>query len=329
MEKGKYLELIKEKECLLDCVYKNNKNNSNDWLDNYALCDNFLKKFLYYRFNFNDGIDIDSCKYVMPVYVTLCNNIFTDFQFEREKRTGKQKQYEIKVSKDEEIFYLRGDTAINAMSAIQQLFAYISKQAIRKPSKRNCDNEGFRVQYKKYLDIVQKDYKEIFVLLNEHVRLCYSIGNFYPLVHLYRRGALNNCKDLYKLKGYGVYFDDVMSEWLKEMRDSICGNKKCIIKANRNKLDSVYAFWLKEYRNIGENEGKNGWRIYVEENAFEPFMGINNEPITFWEVNKEAFLDQFSMYLERINVALKERKKCIEEKIVVANLSRCANLFAE
>ena len=72
-----------------------------------------------------------------------------------------------------------------------------------------------------------------------------------------------------------------------------------------------------------------GWRIYVEENAFEPFMGINNEPITFWEVSKEAFLDQFSMYLERINAALEEREKCIEEKIVVANLSRCANLFAE
>ena len=150
MEKEKYLELIKGKECLLDCVYKNGKNNSNDWLDSYALCDNYLKKFLYYRFNFNDGIDIDSCKYVMPVYVTLCNNIFTDFQFEKEKRTGKQKQYEIKVSKDKEIFYLRGDTAINAMSAIQQLFAYISKEAIRKPSKRNYDNEDFRVQYKKY-----------------------------------------------------------------------------------------------------------------------------------------------------------------------------------
>ena len=209
MNKEKYVELVKQNPCFLDVVYENVKSNSDDWMDNYLLRDNYLKKYLYYRFNPNDGIDIDSCAYLMPIYVVLCKDIFTTSNFVLEKKNSSKKQFELKLEGRSDSFYIRGDTAINAMSAIQQIFEYIecnnsnieNRGILPKPNSKNYRDEDLRCRYKNCVDILEKDYKEIFIVLNEHIRLCYSVGNFYPLMHKYKkeRYSLNVEKAKYKL----------------------------------------------------------------------------------------------------------------------------------
>jgi hypothetical protein len=215
------------------------------------------------------------------------------------------------------------------MSAIKQLFEYMTENKICKPNKYNANDEKFREEYRKLVFFIEKspEYKEIYDLLNEHIKLCYSIGNFYPLAHIHGKYSLNSKKVNYHLDGYldGYLneFDDVMSEWLKEMKYCLEEQEGEIQKKYRENLDSTYADWIKEYKDRG------GWDNFVQENCFKPFLE-NGEPKKFWNVTKEKdkFIEDFKKYLIDINKALAKRQEMVLKKICkTGNLYWCKNLF--
>jgi hypothetical protein len=315
MTQEKYIDFILQRPCFLDKIYENKSSKGEDWLDNYSKCDSYLKKYLYYRFDTSSGIDVDSHEYAMPIYVALSSNIFEEFKFEKEHKHDKYSspQYEIRIDNGNG-YCLRGDTGINAMSAIKQLFEYMTGNKICKPNKYKANDEKFREEYRKLVSFIEKrpEYKEIYDLLNEHIKLCYSIGNFYPLAHIYRGYSLNQHKGKYCcLDGYLNEFDDVMSEWLEEM-------KYCFTGSLEGTCYQPYADWIEEYKE---------WDYFVQENCFEPFLE-NGKPKKFWNVKKDKFIEDFKKYLIDINQALAKRQEMVLKKICkTGNLSWCKNLF--
>lgn len=321
MTREQYLEYIESAPCLLDSVYENKKSTSGDWLNNFSLCNNYIKKFLYYRFNADDGMDIDSCEYIIPIYITLYDKVFEKYSLEKKVKNGSQ--FEILVNNPVyPLLYVRGDTAINAMSAIRQLFEFISNKKICKPNINNYKNNELRQEYKKYVEILESDerYTKTLELLDEHIKLCYSIGNFYPLTHVYGKYSLNSMKRQYSLNGYISVFDDVMSGWLTEMQNCVEGTSFYIREGYRRNLDTTYSFWINEFTS------KDGWNTFIEYNCFEAFIK-NDIPMVFWNVSRESFLLDFDSYLLNINNALRKRQDCIIHKLLKNSFDRCENLF--
>jgi len=323
MNEKAYFDAIGKNECLLDLMYPIGNSDSADWLDNFSLCDNYVKKYLFYRFQ-NDGVDVDVCEYAMPLYTALSSEIFSEYDYVREEQERSKCKYELLVDIPGNKSYLRGDTAINAMSAIQQIFEFQLGEKISKPNQKNRTNESFRGKYKYLVEQLEKRSDGLLELLNTHVKMCYSLGNFYPLIFKYGETSLNSGKANYKLPGYLSHspFGDVMSCWLKEMKNCLCESKEVVLESYRNALDSTYSFWVDEYKK------RNGWISMVEDFCFQPFLDENNEPITFWRVTQENFLDDFKEYLKNINHALERRRQMVIEKMCATDLSaRCNNLF--
>lgn len=333
MSVNEYINIIKEKPCLLDVVYQDTKSDSKDWLDNYSSCNSYLKKFLYYRFNVSDKIDIDSCVFIMPVYIVLSNKIIEKYKYScsLQKKAGVTKaELEIKIDskEDSEKKYLRGDTVINAMSAVQQLFEFIKNDTIEKPGPSNYKEDDFRKRYKEIVKLLEgkEEYKEILGLLNEHIKLCYSIGNFYPIMHKYDGGrrSLNNEKESCALSGRLSRFDDVMSEWLVKV-------KKCFFceEGYDSRIRKKYSYWFEEY--------SSDWNFFLTENELMHFVEEKGKkdytPKKYWKSEsgweeKEEFLTDFQKYLKEINASLEQRLNAVTNKVISENaLERCQNLF--
>ena len=276
-----------------------------------------IEKFLYYRF-VDDRIDVDVCSYNMKLYETMCENIFKNTSYSLEKQSV---NLELKISgkinnmgfANNNEYFVRGETVVNAMSSLQQLYMILKDEKICKKGEENLE---------KYLDFVKclKNYKELFELMKEHILLCYSFGNFYPIIYRYskvKRGefSLNRQKALYSLEGNGCKFDDVMSSWLKEMKKYIeeaqCENQKTTDLLNNN-----YNFWFAKYRkSTAEN---TGWKQFITDFKLKAFCEENNEPRQFWkepkeDATKEERLNLFKDYITNINAALVERNEDLIE----------------
>ncbi|MHB9940911.1 hypothetical protein CF065_04575 [Clostridium sporogenes] len=302
----KYKEMVLDKIFLIDKLYNN---------EDYNRLESNVEKYLYYRFQISDGIDVDSSILMMPIYLIMNLEILGN-EIKCEKQSGCSKKYELFSSKYEK-YYFRGDTAINCMSVIQQLFSCMLGNTIHKPTKSNINDKDYKNMLNECISQMKdEEYTDIRDLLEEHIRLCYSISNFYLIPYYYKRHSLNVCKNGFKSGAFYGMFDDDMYLFLLTIRCYILGEETYDkhSKIYADMLNKYYKEWIDSF-----GEGIKGWKNFIRINCFESFMDINSEkvmPIHFWNVRQDNinFKSQIRHYLLKINLAMNKRENKILEK---------------
>lgn len=263
-----------------------------------------VEKFLRYRES-NDGIDIDVSIFNIMVYISCFDYICVDeyTKIERQPYRKCEHKYQIKCRENDDIF--RGDTAINSMSIIMQIVNY-EKDKI---SKRNVGEIRSRISNSYILDTKCRDREEVTIgqLLEEHIRLCYGVGNFYP-IPFFSKSSLNVAKGRLKSKGYnGTMFDDNMYVFLNVIYQYMVEDRRDFCETVRL-LDSKYQNWINQF-----GIGLNGWDNFICKNFFDAFVDSKNLPKRFWCVSENGIIYDVEMYLKKINSALRERERAIME----------------
>lgn len=284
------------------------------------LSKNIYGKFLYYRTQ-KDGIDIDSCKMLMPIYFKLLDNILEKEDIVCERKSGSI-GYELKNKKFSNL-YFRGDTAINCMSIIQQIVNIGIGQRI---CKTTIDEEIIKF-------LREDGWEEIFKLLEVHIRLCYGLGNFYPIPHSYKSFCVNPGKDRLIKHGFLNQFDDDMSLFLQAirccyLRISLCNTS---VQNFMKIMEKSYAKYLELY-GIGEK----GWERYIKLNHFNAFVNNDLSVINFWNDNIiincnniDSKKEIVKSYLISINCALEQRQNEISDLIVLSDSELFEEIFGE
>ena len=86
----------------------------------YPKNETYLRRFLFYRKNKNDGIDVDVCKYNMDIYIKT-NDIFKDcLSLECRLQNYSKSKYEIHTEKE----VYRGETLVNCMQVLLLIANY-------------------------------------------------------------------------------------------------------------------------------------------------------------------------------------------------------------
>lgn len=300
-----YKEMVLHKMFLLDKLYNN---------ENYNRLESNVEKYLYYRFQINDGIDVDSSILMMPIYLIMNLEILKN-EIKCKKQSGCSKKYELYSSKYEK-YYFRGDTAINCMSLIQQLFSCMLGNKTAKPTKKNINDKDYKNMLNECISRMNdKEYKDIRTLLDEHICLCYSINNFYLIPYDRKRHSLNTNKEGFRSEGFYGMFDDDMYLFLVTIRCYILGEELCETHSKKyaDMINKYYQEWIDSF-----GEGVKGWKNFIRINCFESFVDMNDEkvmPICFWNIDKNNidFKSQIRDYLLQINGAMKKRENKILE----------------
>lgn len=294
-----YKNKLSSKENLLDLMYENN--------DEYLKKSSYIEKHSFYEGQ-KDGIDIDVCKYNMFIYGTCYEKIATKTPFKVFKQNGTK--YELLIDSYQNNISYRGDTAINCTSVLTQIMKYensgrISKKVINEGLKRSC----------MYNDLQEN--------LEEHAKLCYSVGNYYPIPFLKdkdgRSTSLNRAKWHCSSIGYKVNFSDDMSVFLEDIKQYFETREKRGKVSNH--ISDFYNDWIKD-----SGEGFEGWKCFVNTYYFNSFVDKDYKPIRFWNIkqniideakngDQQALISYINNYLEAVNTAITNRTEVVLEKV--------------
>ncbi|MBO5056694.1 MAG: hypothetical protein J6C64_10145 [Lachnospiraceae bacterium] len=293
---GKYLfseirEIMINRPFLLQEMYKGKEEN------------NPLELFLYYKGDAkSDGIDIDVSLYNMFVYGTCYENIIVNENTELTLQDRCKYKYEMKRVQGLESFTVRGDTAVNCMSILVQIASFTLKKRVY-AYEINAVREGIIKSFEE-----EPELKE---LIEKHVKLCYGIGNFYPIPFLTAKESLNQKKGVLRVGGIKiggnrkVMFMDSLQVFLKVMYQYFVENNLSSCKLIES-VDKHYRDWAESF-----GKGQKGWKQFVDINCFNSFVNNSNElcePIDFFSISQNTFTEDVKKYLKSINAALEERE---------------------
>lgn len=271
----------------------------------YSNKENPLDLYLRYR-EADDGIDIDVSIYNILVYASCYRNLTVDInsKISNQPYSNCEQKYEIEKLFGLPGMVIRGDTAVNFMSLIMQIVNY--EQDII--YKTNVYEIRRRLNASCIMNAKMEQKESISDLLDKHIRLCYGLGNFYPIPFL-ENASLNKAKAKLKSKGYnGVMFDDNLYVFLYVMyKYFVYGiTDSCVLI---KLINSKYLEWIKIF-----GKGYEGWSKFVTINHFEWFVDSNCIPIQFWNVSSKGIVFDIENYLVRINSALEKRDEKIREE---------------
>lgn len=150
-------------------------------------------------------------------------------------------------------------------------------------------------------------------LLNEHIQLCYSVGNFMPIPFI-EKNSLNSAKgqlcyeEPHCKMGCKDFFYDGIYPYLMNYYNYFVNSD---ISTPFNSVLNNYADWLKKTYGTG----KDGWSKFVEMNYLTSFTDKKNEPVKYYTITDKEPLEDIKDYIERINTSLRDRKNIIYKKL--------------
>lgn len=280
------IEELKRDPFILDLLFKDIYYYNDKW--------NYLEKYLYYR-STTYKIDADVSLYLCELYKKIYSYIDEKAIIQNQKYNDKEirNMYEI-VSKGQ---CLRGETLVNGMEIIKRI-AIIKSQKFF-----SSDRDIDLIQ-----NIILKD-ESLLELLDEHIKLCYSVGNFVPIPLISK--SLNQAKgqlcyeEPHCRMGRKDFFYDGIYPYLINFYNYFVNNSRdnAFIKI----VNENYRKWLSDTY----GKGKEGWDKFVEYNYLTYFVDGNNIPKKYYVITGREPLDDVKDYIKNINADLKERNKKI------------------
>ena len=286
-----YQEYLISKPCLLETFhYQGNS---------------YIEKYVNYR-TIEDYIDIDVTIYNMYLFCTCFDFLDVNAETCILPQTGYSKRFRLYLHTSDKIQY-RGDTGVNAYEVMKQL-VYADTGEFWGNDAIKADKAEFLA---KLFSVCEK--YGLTEELNQHIRLCYGIGNFYPIPYTFIKGirtSLNQIKGNLIDNSSGKGFVDVMQEFLLCMYKFFMGEEVSQGKEIINNLNDNYMNYIKLF-----GSGEQGWENFIDWNYFQEFVDENYQPILFWKVDKDNPVEGIKTYLKEINKALSYRENRLAEKL--------------
>ena len=286
IEELKRIEELKGDPFVLDLLFKDIYYYNDKW--------NCLEKYLYYRSTIY-RIDPDVSLYLCELYKRIFGYIDEKAIIQNQiyKKKEQRNLYEI-ISKGQ---CLRGETLVNGMEIIKRI-AIIKSQKFF-----SSDGDIDLIQ-----NIILKD-ESILELLEKHIKLCYSVGNFMPIPLISK--SLNQAKgqlcyeEPHCKMGRKDFFYDGIYPYLINFYNYFVNNSR------DNTFIKIVAENYSEWLSNTYGQGKKGWHNFVDYNYLTDFVDDNYLPKQYYRITEREPMDDIKDYIESINIDLGNRNKKI------------------
>ena len=269
---------------LLDELY--NKTYS---IENYPQ-ENNLEKFLYYKYQKNDGIDPDASEIMMKIHLDG-NQLFDKDKSYYEKYAWRK--YQIINNGT----YYRGDTIFNCMELLLQ---------IANNYREGRKNEKIDVNSLKKTDFYLRNED----LINNFIYWCYNPGNMCVVPFSQRNSSLNIAKEYLSQPGYKYCIKDSADCFFRVLANYFTDTQTSKSKEKieeRLDNDKKYRAWRERYHGHIDK--------FISDNCFQPFFE-GNVPKPFFIISEEGFEADIKEYMKRVINALKERTRLLMNPVV-------------